>query len=377
VTRRLPSWRQALAVVAIVAMLVVVIRGLLAPSPTVPNDADRAEATAEVQPTAGLDERFARPEGFEISGNGVVEPRDRQTDVAAAVAGRIEAVPVDEGDHVEAGDVLVALEDAVERATLAAAEADLAEARASYAKARRGDRPEDVAAALADVEAARAKAALSADTLRRSEQIAVGGHLSLSDLDTARRNAEADAAAAARAEARLAAASGGRAEDVASAAARVGAAQARVDEARARLAQRTVRSPLSGEVLQVLVRPGEYQQPGGAEPLVVVGDTGVRRVRMDLDERYVGHVAIGASGLVRAIAWPGRDFPARVVEVGHRMGRKNVRTDDPIERNDTKILEVVLELDDAAELVVGQRVVCYVHAEDGATASVGGEPGAR
>jgi HlyD family secretion protein len=38
--------------------------------------------------------------------------------------------------------------------------------------------------------------------------------------------------------------------------------------------------------------------------------------------------------------------PGKVVEVARRMGRKNVRTDDPTERIDTKILEVVLELDD-------------------------------
>jgi HlyD family secretion protein len=42
------------------------------------------------------------------------------------------------------------------------------------------------------------------------------------------------------------------------------------------------------------------------------------------------------------------------------MGRKNVRTDDPAERNDTKILEVVIAVDAPAGLVVGQRVVCYL-----------------
>ncbi len=42
------------------------------------------------------------------------------------------------------------------------------------------------------------------------------------------------------------------------------------------------------------------------------------------------------------------------------MGRKNVRSDDPVERNDTKILEAVVALNGAPPLVVGQRVVCYV-----------------
>ena len=50
------------------------------------------------------------------------------------------------------------------------------------------------------------------------------------------------------------------------------------------------------------------------------------------------------------------------------MGRKNVRTDDPAERNDTKILEVVLALDAAEGLIVGQRVTCYL-GDDAVTAS--------
>jgi hypothetical protein len=37
-----------------------------------------------------------------------------------------------------------------------------------------------------------------------------------------------------------------------------------------------------------------------------------------------------------------------------------VRTDDPTERNDTKILEVLVTLDAPRGLIVGQRVTCFV-----------------
>jgi len=87
-------------------------------------------------------------------------------------------------------------------------------------------------------------------------------------------------------------------------------------------------------------------------------------VRMDLDERDVGRVAVGNTALVRAIAFPGRDFQARVISVAQRMGRKNVRTDDPTERNDTKILEVVLVVSQATGLVVGQRVMAFTQRAD-------------
>jgi HlyD family secretion protein len=42
------------------------------------------------------------------------------------------------------------------------------------------------------------------------------------------------------------------------------------------------------------------------------------------------------------------------------MGRKYVRTDEPTERIDTKILEVVLELDDGHKLVPGQRAFGFL-----------------
>ena len=54
------------------------------------------------------------------------------------------------------------------------------------------------------------------------------------------------------------------------------------------------------------------------------------------------------------------DYRGRVEEIGRRMGRKNVRTDDPVERNDTKILEVVLTLEAPRGLLVGQRVVGFI-----------------
>ena len=47
-----------------------------------------------------------------------------------------------------------------------------------------------------------------------------------------------------------------------------------------------------------------------------------------------------------------------------RMGRKNVRTDDPTERLDTKILETVVELDDSQGLVPGLRVTGYIGAPE-------------
>jgi HlyD family secretion protein len=49
-----------------------------------------------------------------------------------------------------------------------------------------------------------------------------------------------------------------------------------------------------------------------------------------------------------------------VVRVGRLLGRKNLRTNEPTERVDTKILETLIELEGARELPLGLRVDAYI-----------------
>ena len=42
------------------------------------------------------------------------------------------------------------------------------------------------------------------------------------------------------------------------------------------------------------------------------------------------------------------------------LGRKNVRTDEPTEKVDTKVLETLVELEDGRELPLGLRVQAFI-----------------
>jgi hypothetical protein len=53
-----------------------------------------------------------------------------------------------------------------------------------------------------------------------------------------------------------------------------------------------------------------------------------------------------------------------VVRIGEELGRKNVRTDEPTERVDMKILETLVELDNGVELPIGLRVNAYIVKEN-------------
>ena len=46
--------------------------------------------------------------------------------------------------------------------------------------------------------------------------------------------------------------------------------------------------------------------------------------------------------------------------LGQRLGRKTLRTDDPTERNDSKVLETLIELAPGTTLPVGLRVDAFI-----------------
>jgi HlyD family secretion protein len=333
--------------------------------PTLPsaNNKDRIKAERIVASKGGVESTQPAPEGNVIAGNGLVEPRDRESKVSSVVGGRIVEFFVKEGDSVDKGAPLAHLDSTVEEAALDAAEGDVLAARAEVTRTFRNLRREDVDAIIADTEATRARSEISKSSLGRIEELGKTGAATPDELDRARKQSAADQSAVQAAEARRKAAqAGGRPEDVGVANARVTAAIARRNQAKAALDRLTVRAPIAGQVLSIKSRPGEYYNPLAAEPLMIMGDTSKLRIRMDVDERDIGKLAIGASGYAALSAFPGKKFQTRIVEIGKRMGRKNIRTDDPVERIDTKILEVILEIESPDGLVPGLRVTSYVAA---------------
>jgi len=63
---------------------------------------------------------------------------------------------------------------------------------------------------------------------------------------------------------------------------------------------------------------------------------------------------------VTAEAYGDRKFLGRVIRVGRILGKKNVRTDEPTEHVDTKILETLVELKAGELLPLGLRVDAFV-----------------
>ena len=354
---RISTWAKRGALVAGAAAVVASIFSTLRSSDAdVPRRKEHAAAVRVARATqGGEDVRAPLSARGAVAGQGLVEPADREVKLGAPGSGLVTQILVAEGDVVRACQPLVRLEDEVERAQVASAAADLRSAEAQLARARAGRRPEEVNAMDADARAAAAREALAHATRERSEKLRRQGAITEDEYDRARFSAEVDTASHEAGRARAKAAAGGWQRDVAVAERQVAQSRARFDEARARQERLTVRAPRAATVLQVVVRQGEYYNTLGGGHLVTIGDLSKLRVRVDVYERDVGKVALGQRGAVTVEAFGDRRFSGKVVDIARRMGRKNLRTDEPTERIDTRIREVVLELDDGHELVPGLR----------------------
>lgn len=293
-----------------------------------------------------------------VAGPGRIEPVSEEVDIAAEISGRLVDVLVDDGDAVAAGAVIARLESRDYAARVGAAEARLQMARAERLRLVNGARPEErreAQAALAQADAALAHARLEAD---RHHRLWAGGAVARDAVDradrdlavaNARRGEAAERAATVDAEA--------RADERARADAAVLLAESNLAEARAAFAKTEVRAPFDGVVLRRHRHPGESVSTDGPAPAIVtVADTRRLRVRIEVDERDIAGLAVGRRGWVTASAYGTTRFPGTVVRVGAVLGRKAIRTDEPAERTDTKVLETLLELAPGTTLPIGLRV---------------------
>lgn len=296
-----------------------------------------------------------------VAALGRVEPHSEEMQVAAAMTGRLASVPLEEGDPIEQGQVIATLENADHLARVHGAEAAVAVARASLDLVLNGARQAERDEAEAETREAEAVLSLAQLELERQQGLARRNLGSRQDLDRARSEHQVAIARLARARFHQEVIdSPPRADEQARAEAEVALAEARLAEARAVYDKSFVRSPVSGIVLRRIRRAGDQVTEMVDTPIVVVGDTSILRVRAEVDEADIALVHLGQSAYVQADAYGERRFAGRVTRIGSQMGRKALRNEQPAERVDTRVLEVLIELESGSDLPVGLRVDTYL-----------------
>jgi len=298
-----------------------------------------------------------------VAGPGRVEPSSEDIKLGSELSGKLKSVNVEEGDTIRRGQVLAELENADYRAQVASAQAEVAAKEATLRKVLNGARYQERSEALSSVRAAEAVMNNARAEMERRQKLFAAGVISREETDRYAR--EFDVAKARYNEAverHSLIDDHAREEDRAFAQADLQLARARLEEARAKYEKTFIRSPIDGTVLRKHHRNGESVSNSSTvpDPIITIGDKEVLRVRIDVDETEVSKVREGQKAYVTADAYAGKKFWGRVIRVGEQLGRKNVRTDEPTERVDTKILETLVELDHGAQLPVGLRVDGFI-----------------
>jgi HlyD family secretion protein len=296
-----------------------------------------------------------------IAAPGRVEAVSEEVRVGSELSGRLKSVNVEEGDRVKRGQVLAELENADYHARVATAEAELAQREAELRRTVNGSRTEERHEAEAAKQASKAVLENAKNEAERRRGLAERAVISRDEADRyerAYRVAQAEYEQASQHFALVDAQA--REEDRTRAEANVSEARARLSEAQAVCEKSFIRAPMEGVILRKLRHTGESVSTQFDSPVITMADDSVLRVRLDVDETDVARLKVGQRAYVTAEAYGDRKFEGHIIRVGRVLGKKSVRTDEPTEHVDTKILETLVELNPGERLPLGLRVDSYI-----------------
>jgi HlyD family secretion protein len=275
----------------------------------------------------------AKPSPYAAIANGKADVEGGIIQVAARRAGVINEVLAQEGDMVTKGQVLARLEDDEPRL---AAERSQAEVRQAHA-----------ALALLQVQ-------LSATQreLRRLEALAPSNFVAAQKLDQARD-------AVREAEARIMAQR-----------ATVDTAQARANEARYDQELSVIRAPADGRIVRRYANPGAGASTLNVSNMFDLEPKAGRIVRAEIAEGSLSYVDIGQTVQMSPESDPTKIYPGKVLRRAAVFGARKLQSDDPNEKTDDRVVEVVVD-STGAPFLIGQRVlVKFVRGQQQAAAAV-------
>jgi HlyD family secretion protein len=232
-------------------------------------------------------------------------------DIAARVDGRVASIPVERGQDVPAGAVLVKIDNPETLAKDQQALAARIVAEAQLANIKVGTRAEVIAARKAELERAQSSVVLAQKTYDRVSQLAEHGNAPIARLDQAtdtlhesQRNTDQAKSAYEQA------VNGYTKEERAIAKASVEKANADIQSVQSIIDQLVVYAPKASQVYQRNVEPGEYVSPG--VPLITLIDLADVWIHFDLREDLVKGLKVGDRFDVRIPALDDRKVTVEV-----------------------------------------------------------------
>jgi HlyD family secretion protein len=243
----------------------------------------------------------------QVGGLGMIEPRSENINISTEIQGVVRDVHVKVGDKVKKGAPLFSLDNREADSQLDAAKAMLESAKVAAADAK---------FQLSLFENVKDKRAISKDELSQKRY--------------AYKLAQA----------------------------RVKEAEAQVKVWKTTLSRLTVGAPISGEILRINIRAGEFAQAGVLrDPLMIMGDTATMHVRVEVDESDALKVTSEAKAVASVRGYPDRKVDLTFVRKEPYVIPKRSLSGDGSERVDTRVQQVIYAFDNAKiGTYVGQQM---------------------
>ena len=241
--------------------------------------------------------RTDRQSSVLLTGSGYIVTRHKYIIIGTKVLGQIVEEPIEEGQHIKAGDVLARIDD-----------------RDYQAQLRQ---------AIASRDVAKAKLHLLQNKADRARYLIKTGAISKDDFETA-----------------ITAAGVGQAE--------LERDEAAVDYAKFNVNQCVISSPINGIVLKkyrelgdTINFGGQIQAGGGATDIAQLADTDDMRAEVDINEADIAKVGIGSPAAVVLDSYPDKQFDAALVKVYPAADRQKgtVKIEVQIGRPDLQIIK--------------------------------------
>lgn len=291
---------------------------------------------------------------------GRVEPGSGEFKLGSAILGKVADVPVKVNDEVEAGELLIKLDDEEARARLAGAEAEEGLSRRERdaqptTKGREDvtDGEDGVYSAEREVIGARFELDAALAGKRRGEATDQQLANARRRLEKAEERLQRERLKYARAQAKSDLPAPNRFESA------LTAARAKVALAATQLDKTRIRAPRAGTVLELNAKEGEIVSPS-PQPLAVVGDMSVVQVKAEVDDGDVAKIKVGQKAFVRSINYPGKDFEGTVTALAPAMAIPRIGPRGPKRPSDIEVLEMTIKLDGDVPLLPGMRVDAFV-----------------
>jgi HlyD family secretion protein len=250
--------------------------------------------------------------------------------LASKVVGKVAWIGVEKGDRVKQGQVIVRLEDDEYRAQLQQAKGQLQALEARLLELNNGSRPEEIAAAQANLNQAKADQENARVTLERTRNLVKEGVLAKQALDDAQARFDGQTARAASLERTFELVRIGPREELKQ------QVRGQIEEARGRLAffetqlsNTVIRAPVSGTILERVVERGEFVTTGfvgdrGAKGYVVsLADLNDLQVELDINQNDFARLGPKQRAIITTDAYgPDRKYDGVIEEISPEANRQ-------------------------------------------------------